>query len=416
MSAKISAIVPTYNRAALLPETIQSIVAQTRPVDEIIIWDDGSTDNTSEVVSELEKSIVTTDGTKDLPKLHYFRSENGGKSRALNLALQKATGAYIWICDDDDIGLPHATAMLAEFLDQDQTLCAVGGCYKRFSQETDTSERVFQGPGYWPDLSSGSTVRHLLEDIFLFQHATLVRKSAFDAVGPFREDLARSIDYDMVARLACNGPIKIVNDPVFLQRKHDGDRGPAAARHAAAKSDEAWKAADIDVFAPFAQSIPLSLYAALFESDDPILVQRAALLQRACVYARRTDWDVAVANFSEAATLAPDLPITSVEAGICSRALAGKHGCAEAFKPEIRNELSKMTQHSVTGAGIGKALARGAVWRCRLAFQEKRFSEAAAIATFMVALMRPASLFKSYSDTRTLAERSSLPLDAFCKI
>ena len=411
MSAKISAIVPTYNRAALLPETIQSIVAQTRPVDEIIIWDDGSTDNTSEVVSELEKSIVTTDGTKDLPKLHYFRSENGGKSRALNLALQKATGAYIWICDDDDIGLPHATAMLAEFLDQDQTLCAVGGCYKRFSQETDTSERVFQGPGYWPDLSSGSTVRHLLEDIFLFQHATLVRKSAFDAVGPFREDLARSIDYDMVARLACSGPIKIVNDPVFLQRKHDGDRGPAAARHAAAKSDEAWKAADLDVFAPFKTAIPLSLYEAMFESDDPKLVRRAALLQRACIYARRTDWFTAVENFDEAAQTAPAVPLTPVEADICKRALAGKHGCAEAFAPEIRAKLRKISKGSVSGAGIAKALARGAVWRGRVAFQEKRIGDLAQIASFMAALSTTRS--KQGQIDGVLEERNTLPLDAF---
>lgn len=409
MTSKISAIVPTYNRAALLPDTIHSIVAQTRPVHEIIIWDDGSTDGTSDVVAALQRDLADNGASE----IHYHKSENGGKSRALNLALKEAVGDYIWICDDDDIGMPYATELMAGMLDQDKALFAAGGCYKRFSTDPNTQERIEQGPGYWPDLRTGSPLRHLLEDIFLFQNATLVRKSAFDAVGPFRESLARSIDYDMVVRLACGGPIKIVEDTIFLQRKHDGDRGPAAARHAAAKSEAAWKVADQDVFSPFRQAIPLSIYEAMFDSPDATLIKRAAMLQRACVYARRTDWTAAVEDFETAAGLLPDHGLTAVEVAICRRALAGKHGCAEAWVPQTRAKLRSIATSTIAGSSIGKALARGIMWRAREAVTEKKYSEAASIVGFMAALTTSPRTFKSGRQTGSLIERDHLALSSY---
>ena len=233
MSQTITAIVPTYNRAVYLAEALAAIAGQTRPVDEIIVWDDGSSDATETVARAAAGPV------------RYFKSANGGKSRALNAAMAEATGSLIWICDDDDIALPHAAETLGALLGAHPEAGVAGASYRRFQSDPESGTRIEQGPGYWPDLSQGSVLRHLLEDIFLFQNATLVRRSAYDAVGAFREDLPRSIDYDMIIRLALHTTVVMTQETVFLQRKHDGLRGPAAARHAADRSDEIWAAAGL---------------------------------------------------------------------------------------------------------------------------------------------------------------------------
>lgn len=413
MNAKVTAIVPTYNRAELLGESVQSICVQTRMVNEVIIWDDGSTDNTSVVAQHLGEIMSTAADSASKLKVHYFKSENGGKSRALNLALEKATGDYIWICDDDDLCMPDAMEKLAALLDEHPNAVAAGGCYRRFSTDTQTGERVEQGPGYWPDLSIGTPLRHLLEDIFLFQNATLVRKSAFVSVGPFREDLNRSIDYDMVVRLACAGPVLLIEDTIFLQRKHDGDRGPAHARHAAKKSDDAWKIADKEVFAPYRERIPLVIYEAMYAADDPDLVRRAALLQRACVYARRTDWVTAAADFAAAADVLPSKGLSATEELICKRALAGKHGVAEAIAPQMCARISRIAASSPAGASIAQALARGVNWRIKSALKGKRWSEVFALGWFVAALARPRLGQTKPTVPEQVTERATYPQEGY---
>lgn len=327
----ISAIVPTYNRAVFLCEALESLAAQSRPVEEIIVWDDGSTDETQAAVREMPGPI------------RYFRSANGGKARALNAALDQAQGDLIWICDDDDLAMPHAAERLATMLENDPEAGAAAGGYVRFRDDPETGERTVSGPGYWPDLSEGAVVRHLLEDIFLFQNATLVRRSLYDQVGPFREDLARSIDYDMAVRLAVHAPIRVTEEALFQQRKHDGARGPESARHAAARSEAVWKEADKAVFEPFKTMVPVGLYASLFEGG---LAMRAGYLQRGCVYARRTDWVAALEDFEHAASMDGQTALSPKERAICHRAMAGKHGVAEAFDPAIRKQL-----HALAGRG-----------------------------------------------------------------
>ncbi|MBU2960327.1 glycosyltransferase [Citreicella sp. C3M06] len=365
----ITAIVPTFNRANFLREAIDSLTAQTLPVEEILVWDDGSTDSTPEVVKSLSGPI------------RYFRSANGGKARALNGAIREARGDLIWICDDDDILFPDAAERLVAALARSPNAGVAAGSYRRFRDDPLTGERIESGPGYWPDLSQGSVLRHLLEDIFLFQNATLVRRTLYDKVGPFREDLARSIDYDMIVRLALHAPFAVIEEPLFKQRKHDGVRGPAAARHAAAQSDAVWKDADRALFAPFRESIPLSVYAGLF---DGALAQRAGRLQRGCVFARRTDWESALEDFEAAALLSPDIALSAVEVAICRRSVAGKHGMAEALTGTSRSRLDRLAGSGPLGGQIASAIARGALWRGRAALSSGQFAEAAQIARFVL--------------------------------
>ncbi|WP_254695224.1 glycosyltransferase [Leisingera sp. NJS201] len=380
-----------------MSEALNSLAAQSRIVDEIIVWDDGSEDDT-------EKTVRAAAGP-----VRYFRSENGGKSRALNAAIAQARGDWIWICDDDDIALPHAAETLSALLLANPSAGFAAGGYKRFSNAPETGEPVLSGPGYWPDLSEGSVLRHLLEDIFLFQNATLVRRSCYEAVGPFREDLARSIDYDMIVRLAARFPAAVIETPLFHQRKHSGARGPAAARHAASRSEEVWKGADKLVFEGLLEALQPDLFTNMFEAAVPGHAARAGRLQRGCVFARRTDWQVALQEFRAAAALVPGMALSPVEKTICRRALAGKHGCAEALRPDVRGALAGLAAGSPLGAEIAAALARGTGWRLRAAVRGGDLRVAAALLGFASRLLVAGRQRRPRLAAGRLAERCDYP-------
>ena len=92
----VSVIVSTHNRADLLCETLDSILSQTYENFELIVVDDGSTDNTEEVVKRHSAG-----------RINYLKIDNwGGPARPRNIGIEKAKGKYIAFCDDDDIWLP----------------------------------------------------------------------------------------------------------------------------------------------------------------------------------------------------------------------------------------------------------------------------------------------------------------------
>ncbi|NVK46730.1 MAG: glycosyltransferase [Rhodobacteraceae bacterium] len=402
MVAQITALVPTFNRGALLAEAIEAILLQKRAVSQIIVWDDGSTDNTSDIIAP----FLRNDGAR----IDYRRAENAGKSAALNQAMELAQGEYIWICDDDDIALPDATQKLAAILDEKPEVGLAAGAHNRFSTAPETGEKELSDAGYWPNLNSGSPLRHVLEDIFFFQNATLVRRACYDKVGPFSVDLARSIDYDMTVRLMARYPAEVIEDTVFLQRKHDGERGPAWQRHAAKSSEDVWRNADKIVFERLRDRIPISLYEAMFDGDSSELCSRAALLQRGAVYARRRDWDQALEDFEAAVLIRPELALSPEECRIAIRAVAGKHGAQELFEASTRKRILDISKRATAGKSLARTLSRGAVWRLREALANRNASEVLAITAFLAA-QPPWSI--PTATGRTLTERDRLPLEAY---
>ena len=400
---KISAIVPTYNRAGFLIEALKALLAQTRALHEIVVWDDGSTDHTQQAVADLGETPVP---------VRYFRDENGGKARALNRSLEVAQGDAIWICDDDDISRPYAAETMAATM-EDTGDAVVAGRYLRFGTDPASGAQIPADPGYWPDLAQGSILRHLLEDIFLFQNATLVRREAYACVGGFREDLARSIDYDMIIRLAARYPVHYVDEILFDQRKHDGTRGPAAAAHAAKDMDNVWRRADQDVFKGFHEALPLSLYEAMFQGEGAI-VARAARLQRAAVYARRDLWELALEDLDTAGAMGGDA-LTSVEMAICRRALAGKHETEGAFSKRTLGRLKALRRSGSVGMAIASGLALGMRWRARKALQSGQVFAGTRILRAMVSLGGLGSLANRAAGPgeRGLSERSTLPAAAY---
>src|SRR5690349_6815335 len=94
-----SVIIPTFNRVSLLPNAIDSVLAQTYSELEIIVADDGSTDGTADLVREYRERFGD--------KIKYFWQENHGKSVALNNALRRVKGRFVGLLDSDDAWLPE---------------------------------------------------------------------------------------------------------------------------------------------------------------------------------------------------------------------------------------------------------------------------------------------------------------------
>ncbi|MGB7242272.1 MAG: glycosyltransferase family 2 protein [Sulfitobacter sp.] len=370
----ITVIVATFNRANYLTETLNAIFAQTREVAQIIVWNDGSTDSTESVIEQI---------VADNPhaNLMHFHGRNKGKSAALNQAMKHATGDYIWICDDDDIARPDAVERMAKVLDT-QAVGVVGGRHQRFTTLPDGTGKQFLGTGYWPDLRVGSPARHIFEDVYFFQNAALVRRSCYSTVGPFREDIKRSIDYEMFVRLALRFPIAIIDDILFEQRKHEGLRGPATDLHDPKQSEIIWQKNDSLIFADLRDSIPLSFYQSFFDIADTDLSRRVAFLQRGCVYARKNLWSDALADFQTGLTLAPDIELTADEKAIAIRTMAGKSGNATAYSGETRRALLDLRNLGPVGKSFAKHLARASIWRLREALTDKKFSLATKIVLF----------------------------------
>lgn len=105
----ISVIIPAYNRAELIAETLRSLLNQTTPGKEIIVVDDGSTDGTAEVVErEFSSTIQTSSGFSAVrPSLRIIRQQNAGPGAARNRGLSEATGEFIHFFDSDDIAPPN---------------------------------------------------------------------------------------------------------------------------------------------------------------------------------------------------------------------------------------------------------------------------------------------------------------------
>jgi glycosyltransferase involved in cell wall biosynthesis len=103
---KVSVIIPTYNRESILPKAIESVLRQTYPAIELIVIDDGSKDNTKQLV-------------ESYPGITYVFQENGGQGKARNTGLELATGYYLASLDSDDTWEPDFLSVCISKLEKD---------------------------------------------------------------------------------------------------------------------------------------------------------------------------------------------------------------------------------------------------------------------------------------------------------
>ena len=203
----VSVIVPTYNRANLISETIESILNQTYKNFELIIVDDGSTDNTEEVIRKFKDS-----------RIKYIKTDNwGGPARPRNTGIKKAKGEYIAFCDDDDIWLPKKLEkQIRVFQISNETAML----YTRFKTiEGDViSNKIFPENGKY---KSGNIFKSIYLRNLIACSGVIVKRSVLDQVGLFNTDpnLIAVEDADLWLRIALKHIIKCTDDlPLLLYR------------------------------------------------------------------------------------------------------------------------------------------------------------------------------------------------------
>lgn len=205
----VSAIIPTWNRRELVLRALESVLAQTRPVDEIIVVDDGSTDGTGAAIA-----------ARHGDRVRHVWQENAGVSAARNRGMELARGRYFALLDSDDEWLPDKTRLQLEFLearpDYGMALCDV--------VRMDAAHReieVFRRRDLIPE--DGMVLRWVLREPALVPASVLLRREAWAEVGGFDTTLATGEDLDFHLRVARRWPIGIVEQPlVRAMRGHDG--------------------------------------------------------------------------------------------------------------------------------------------------------------------------------------------------
>jgi len=198
----VSVIIPTYNRAHLIGRSIKSVLSQSYQDFEIIIVDDGSTDNTEEVVSSFNDE-----------RIRYIRhGENKGEAAARNMGIRVARGKYIASQDSDDEWLPEKLAKQIELLKN--TPPKVGVAYTGF-WKIENNEKTYI-PFSWVNQKEGDIHKELLKGNFIGSPATLIRRECFKKVGMFDEKLFHLVDWEMWLRVSKYYHFKFIDEPLLI--------------------------------------------------------------------------------------------------------------------------------------------------------------------------------------------------------
>jgi glycosyltransferase involved in cell wall biosynthesis len=190
----VSVIVPTYNRRELLAEAMGSVEAQTyRPI-ELLVVDDGSTDDTEAAVRELGRRADASLAVR------YLRQARAGMSAARNLGLIESQGEYVQYLDSDDLLHPEKIARQANALRRDPGLGFVWSDSAQFRGTPSFDARPFTGgPG-------GDLIRRYARRIVWHPMSGIYRRSACVRVGPWNEAFRRYEDWEYNLRFLAHGP------------------------------------------------------------------------------------------------------------------------------------------------------------------------------------------------------------------
>ncbi len=206
----VSVIIPTYNRANLVTKAIDSVLEQTFKDLEIIVIDDGSKDQTQEVLKSYQNKIL------------YLYQENQGRASARNRGLEIAQGKYIAFLDSDDFWKPEKLHRQLHFFEQHPHYGVVATqCIVHVVDENLQTLKYVQGEEVHYEL----TYEKIFQRPFIKTPSVLIKRQCFEEIGNFNEYYRLLEDIDIWLRLARKYHIGFINEPLTVYtRGHEKEK------------------------------------------------------------------------------------------------------------------------------------------------------------------------------------------------
>jgi len=209
-SVTISVVIPTYNRAALVAEAVDSALAQQGPDYEVIVVDDGSTDDTGQMLDAFGSRIIRV------------TQPNLGVSVARNAGAARASGSHLAFLDADDLWRPGKLARQAAFF-QDHPgalVCQTEEAWLKNGRQINPrpKHRKPSGMIFIPSLAL----------CLVSPSAVMIDRQFFQKMGGFDEALPACEDYDLWLRISCRYPIHLIDEALVVKRGGHADQLSAA--------------------------------------------------------------------------------------------------------------------------------------------------------------------------------------------
>ncbi len=190
MPPEVSILIPTYNRAHVLKRAIRSVLQQSYEDFELIVIDDGSTDETKAVVRAFEDK-----------RLRYVRQQNKGAAAALNLGIREARSRFIAFLDDDDEWLPDKLEVQMDMFRSERM--KTGVVYTgRWRVDPGSNEKMYYPPDTIPKMNGDLHTLLFAHVTFVCLVTAVIRKECFEKVGGFDETLPSGNDRDLWIRIS----------------------------------------------------------------------------------------------------------------------------------------------------------------------------------------------------------------------
>jgi glycosyltransferase involved in cell wall biosynthesis len=197
----VSVVIATYNMAQYLPQAVQSVLAQTHAQVEIQIVDDGSTDDTAQVVRRWLGDA----------RVHVHRQPNGGQAQARNRGVALARGSYVAFLDADDEWLPHKLSRQLPLFAAPE----VGVVYSDYERMDGEGRALHKPPTV---MYRGRVSGALLIDNFVSFQTAVVRRECLERHGAFDESVRMGDDYDLWLRLSAHYEFDFVPEATVRYR------------------------------------------------------------------------------------------------------------------------------------------------------------------------------------------------------
>lgn len=204
----VSVVIATYNMAQYLAAAVDSVLQQTVTDLDVYVIDDGSTDNTGEVMARYASE----------PRVHYHRQANAGQTSAKNAGIRMSRGQFVAFCDADDLWLSHKLARQLPLFEASPSVGVVYSRRQRISADGQLLEELDAETCY-----SGRITTQLFRTNFIPFGTAVVRRKCFEELGgAFDEGYRMGIDWDLWLRISTRYEFGFVDAVTYLYRVWPG--------------------------------------------------------------------------------------------------------------------------------------------------------------------------------------------------